>query len=182
MSFTTQELWNNLKGNFILVFDDGEIVTNSRETIYSHYAWGFHKQFPGTPLLKSHHVNSYISKDVRLSSSTHISLLQKILWDTYYAQVNTWVMQPQTVKIVDVLSRMVYEASNNMFNELSHHLENSVVSLDIVDFIEILESPDIKEVLEKVTYDQEYIDNSYKAIQDSLNNNPQLKNNQYPKQ
>ncbi len=33
------ELWERLYGDFIVVFDDGEVEVNERHVIYSHYAW-----------------------------------------------------------------------------------------------------------------------------------------------
>lgn len=177
LSYTTEQLWSLLKGNFTLVMDDGEIETNSKETIYSHFVWELHRKYPGSPLLKQHHVSAYINKDVRLSSNTHITLLAKTLWDCYHAITNTYMMVSNTTHVVDEMAELAYKISNTMFNELSYHLEASVVSLDIVDFIEILESPEIKSVLDNVTYDQAYIDRSYKTIESELNNNKSLRLN-----
>lgn len=164
LSFDTEQLWNNLTGEFILVFDDGEeLLTNSKETIYSHYTWMFHKTYPNTPLLKKHHVSSII-KTGRLSSSTHIKLFASILWDTYRAYNVT-----DSTKFVDELALLLYKTSCNLYNALLYRIENSVVSLDIVDFIEVLEHPSIKDVLSKLEPTQSSIDNAYEVIKYGLN-------------
>lgn len=175
LSYNTEELWTRLKGNFTLVFDDGtEIQTNSRETIYSHFIWVFHKRYPKLPLLKNHHVSSIINSDDRLSSNTHIKLFANVMWDCYYYEFSSWQMQQETQSLVNQLSLLVYQTSNLMYNELSTKLEFTVVSLDITDFIQILEYPEIKTVLEDVSYDQAYIDRSYKTIENALNKNKAL--------
>lgn len=176
LDFNTDQLWDKLKGNFTLVFDDGEIETNSRETIYSHFTWIFHQRYKTTPLLKAHHVSCYISKN-RLSNSTHIDLLQKVMWDCYDAQIPTIFMTPQTQGLVDELARLVYQTSNRMYNELSYNLEHAVASLDIVDFIQVLEHPKIKAVLDNVQESQQYIDDCYKVIDTELRTSLELANN-----
>jgi hypothetical protein len=40
---STEELIERLSGSFILVFDDGELVTNYKETIYSSFIWDYHR-------------------------------------------------------------------------------------------------------------------------------------------
>ena len=176
LSFTTEQLWDNLKGDFTLVFDDGEIQTNSKETIYSHYSWVFHQTYPSTPLLKRHHVQAYITKN-RLSSTTHIELLERSLWDCHDSVAGSIFMTENTQKLVDDLAILAYNTSNKMYNELSTRLESSVVSLDIVDFIQAMEHPSIKAALDNVSFDQEYVDRTYKAINDTLMTSPDLKDN-----
>ncbi len=176
LQFETKELWDKLKGNFTLVFDNGEIETNSRETIYSHFVWIFHKKFPVTPLLKEHHVSAYLGKK-RLSNSTHIEILQKVMWDCYDAVNPSEFMTKDTQAIVDQLAKLVYETSNTMYNELSYNLEHSVVSLDIVDFISVMEHEPIKALLDNEVGSQEYIDTCYKTIETELNNSSRLSKN-----
>lgn len=172
LGFDTEQLWNNLTGSFILVFDDGEeIVTDSRETIYSHYTWVFHKVYPKTPLLKKHHVSSVL-KGERLSSSTHIKLFASVLWDSYRAYPEL-----DSVELVDSLSLLLYQASNNLYNSILARIEDSVVSLDIVDFIDVLENPTIKKVLQEIQPEEKSIENAYNVIKHGLKKDPDLKFN-----
>ena len=63
LQYSTEELIERLSGSFILVFDDGELVTNYKETIYSSFIWDYHRKYPYLPLKKSHHVSSLFKRD-----------------------------------------------------------------------------------------------------------------------
>lgn len=54
--FPPDELWKHITGEFIIVMDDCEFVTNHVETCYSNYVWEFHRRYPDTPFLKEHHL------------------------------------------------------------------------------------------------------------------------------
>jgi hypothetical protein len=152
LGMTTEQLWESLWGEFILVFDDGEIVTNHRETIYSSYAWDLLREFPATPVTMSHHVKTILNGKL-LGSNTHLDLLASVVWDVFDAYEN------DTAVTLDRLAKRTYEIVNHMYNDLSYRLEEYVVSLDITDFVDMLDHPGIIEAkkplydvpLEKVT-------------------------------
>lgn len=169
LNYDTDVLWRELKGKFTLIFDDGfELETNYKETIYSHYTWIFLRQYPEQPLLYEHHIKSVIGKK-SLTSNTHIKLLTKAMWGTfiYYRDNNKFLN-------VDELSKLVYETSNKMYNELSVKLEKYVVSLDIVDFLEVMEIKEIQETFNNPEENQEYINKTYDVIDNVLSNNKLL--------
>ena len=60
LSFTMEQLWETLTGEFTLVFDDGELISNDKQCLYSAYTWEVQRRFPGAPLLKKHHVKDVI--------------------------------------------------------------------------------------------------------------------------
>lgn len=169
--FSVEQLWGNLVGSFTLVFDDGELEVSAKETIYSHYVWEFHRRYPDAPLLKSHHVRSTI-KAGRLGASTHISLIGTVLWDIFdsYPQL-------EKVQFVDDLARLAYQITNKLYNHLTHKLEDSVVSLDIVDFIEILQNPKVKDVLDNIKPTSDDINRAYAALDYALLKDEDLKLN-----
>lgn len=162
---TTHDLWTLLKGKFTLIFDDGEIETNWKETVYSSYVWDMHRQYPETPLLKAHHV-SRILKGRQLGSSTHLKLFS-VVGEAVFA-----AYQHNGTVSMDMIAKLIYQRSNAMYNELSWRLETSVTSIDITDFIEILEHPDVKEIIDNVGITQESIGHCYDAIT-KLVNDPQ---------
>jgi hypothetical protein len=162
LDFETDDLWLNLKGDFILLFDDGEIITNAKMTIYSHYAWVFHKQYPKTPMLKKHHVQTVLGNK-RLAASTHIELISSVLWDSFEAYPEL-----DKVKLVDNLAIMAYKTTNKIYNDLTHKAEDFVVSLDAIDFLNILENPQVKETLSNLEPDHQSIDKAYSVLQTAL--------------
>lgn len=169
--FSVEQLWKDLKGTFTLVFDDGELIATAKETIYSHYVWEYHRQYPKTPLLMGHHVSKII-KNGRLGSNTHISLIGKVIWDTFDSY-----LELDKVQLVDNLAKLAYQTTNRLYNELTHRLESSVVSLDITDFINILENPIVKQVLDNLKPTTQDIDLAYATLNNALTIDDNLKNN-----
>lgn len=180
LGYSTDELWNSICQPFIIVFDDGaELETTDREVLYSSYFWDFHRKYPNTPLLQHHHV-AYVLRGKALTSKTHIELMGLIYWDV----VETY--QLNTPRERDVLSRVVYEITNNMYVDLSYRAESSVVSIDILDFINVTRHPEIKAVMDNLSYGhpgmscdygRSTIEDAYKKLLDVLNNSPDLDGN-----
>lgn len=161
LKYTTAQLWEFLSGNFRIRFDNGEeLETNYRETLYSSYAWDFIREFPNTPILPKHHLRGFIGKDL-VGATTHLKLLGNVAWsvnDAYFKN------DEDGLRSRDYLARRIYELSNEMYNDLIIRLEKYVVSLDISDFIEVLENPKIVELKKNLQPTQESIQFAYKAI------------------
>ena len=203
MNLDVEQAWATLSGEFIVVFDDGEIVTNARETLYSFYAWDFHREYPLTPMLMKHHVRTVLGND-RLGSDTHLQLLGNVMWSTYdaYMQqeiggaaeqpVRSWwhrvknkaravldqylgsPAEPELsvtqleARFRDKLAEKIYRVTNVMYNDLTHKLEEYVVSLDITDFIEVMTHPVVKAANDALVPTQNSIDNTYAIIKKAV--------------
>jgi len=172
LNYTTDQLWEILTGDFTLVFEDGEINTNAKETLYSAYSWRFHKEYPNTPLLMRHHVQHTLAGG-KLGSKTHLKLLGDVMWTTH----DVYIGELDGIELRDTLSRIVYELTNVMYSDLSYRVEADVVSLDIVDFIEIMSYPEVDKVLSNLTPDQASIDRSYAVLTDILTSPDKLPHN-----
>jgi len=172
LQYTTEAIWDILPDAPVrLVFDDRETIdTTGRMVIYSSYFWEAHRRYPNTPLLKKHHVSS-ILKGGYLNKSTHIQLLNVIYWDV----AQTYNLNTPAAR--DDLTKLMYEITNNLYNELSCRLEEYVVTMDLLDFLEVDRQPDIHKALNTVTATDESISQTYKVILDQLYNNPALDHN-----
>jgi hypothetical protein len=174
LTFTTTQLWENLaEGEFILVMDDGEFLTNEKETIYSSYAWDYHRAYPESPLLMRHHVKSII-KEGRSGAGTHLELINNArlsAYDTYKYQC------PDRTALLDVLSRMSYEITNTMYNDLTYRLEAYVTSLDILDFLQISTHPRIKEAFRVMAPTEKGIAQINQAIVQLISEDAELPGN-----
>ncbi len=160
LQYQTRDLFDKLKGNFVLVFDDGEIVTNSKETIYSSYVWDFHRKYPLTPLLIKHHIQFY-SSSKRVGASTHLNVINAALWSTYDVYLPS--VNDKT-KLLDDLAQFAYEVSNNIYNDLTYSLEEYVTSLDITDFIAVTKDPQLVKAMDEMPETQKGIDDIYDLI------------------
>ncbi len=171
LAYTPSQLWSMLTGRIMLVFDDGmEKEHNYKEVLYSSYFWDFHRVYQNTPLLYKHSVQSVL-KGNQLSSDTHIELLNNIFWDVLEAYNSV------RNDIKPMLTKMVFQITNNVYNDLIHMAEKYVTSIDILDFIEVNEHPAVKESFKNLEPTALSIDKSYRTIMDVVNNDPSLNNN-----
>jgi hypothetical protein len=171
LSLSVEQLWNCLIGDFRILFDDGsEITTNYRETLYSAYAWDLLRAYPETPILSHHHVH-HIALKSKFTSRTHIDLLGYIYWDIadHY--------KLYTPESRDHLTKLVYEATNHMFNDLQQRCESFVASIDIMDFISITKHPKVKDVLDNPRHTREYIESTHELMMEFVNKDPDIENN-----
>jgi len=199
LNYTTEQLHDILSDVFILVFEDGELVTNAQATLYSSYAWNFHRMYPLTPLLVSHHINTIV-KENRLGSETHLTLLGNVMWSVYdhYTSLNqpliaqvfkyvrnqdgkkVLITEPQEVsepQFREHLSEMVYKTTNVIYNDLSYRCEADIVSLDITDFLEVSMHPAVQEANDTVEPTQSSIDKTYGVIRTVLLSGKHLPDN-----
>lgn len=172
------QVWEmNGNGRFVMVFDDGELETNWRDTIYSSYAWEFHRRFPKTPLLTRHHV-THVLGGKRLNMKTHLDLLGNTMFSTFDAYMGTPDKpSPDMSEFLSQLKQMTYEATNEIYNSLTRRCEDQVVSIDITDFVKIVRDPDVAKANREVQPDQDSIDATYKTIEKALNESPALAKN-----
>ena len=162
LEYSSIELLSMLTGEFILVFDDNvELITNARETQYSSFGWNFHREYPKTPLLIKHHVKNVINENY-LSSNTHLLLLGTIMWDVYDTYVSK--MDTPEIKFRDKLAKRIYELTNEIYNVFTIHCENHVTSLDILNFIDIINYDKIKNANNAILPTQKSIDETYTVI------------------
>lgn len=138
------DVWRLLKGNFILVMDDGEIETNHKATAYSRVFWEYHRMYPDTPLLLKHHFANVI-KDGDITSSTHREMFDAIVWDVF----DTYKSRGVTL---ETLTRQVYEINTTLYNLKVTELPAYMSSLDIVDLTEILDDPDVVAAKKEVNW------------------------------
>lgn len=177
LAFEVDELWDILTGEFVLCFDDGEIVTNYKETLYSLYSWAFHQKYPKTPLLMKHHVGHFLNER-RLGSNTHLELLGSVMWSTHDAYAADPTFNPAELpQLRDTLSEMIYRTMNTMYNELTHRLEENVVSIDITDFMNVMKHPKVKEIKDNIKPTEASIKDAYDRTTEILRNGIDLPDN-----
>lgn len=170
LNIPVQKLWDGLYGDFTIVFDDGEIETNAKEVIFSHYTWGFHREYPNTPLTKANHIAS-ILKGGRLTNKTHIRLIEVSYWQTFNAYGGYQVI-PQ-----EVMTKLVYDIVNNLYNDLATLLGEFNMFMDITDFIEVMSLDVIKEAFSNAPRNPEGIAQIYGAITKVLKTPEYIPNN-----
>lgn len=175
-NLSIEQTWLSLAGPFILVFDDGqEIQTNHKEVIYSRYFWEFHNNYPGLPILYKHHVQ-HILKGARPGMSTHIKLIQSILWDCadYLEPHHTL---EQMVEVRSRLAELAYNLSNALYNDAVRKLGRYITSLNLLDFHRVFRHPDVVASYERAKPNEESIQDIYHTIDMVLKHKTELRSN-----
>jgi hypothetical protein len=175
-NLSIDQTWLSLAGPFILVFDDGqEIQTNHKEVIYSRYFWEFHNNYPGLPILYKHHVQ-HVLKGARPGMSTHIKLIQSILWDCadYLEPHHTL---EQMVEVRSRLAELAYNLSNALYNDAVRKLGRYITSLNLLDFHRVFRHPDVVASYERAKPNEESIQDIYHTIDTVLKHKAELRSN-----
>jgi len=167
IALTKDQLWALPHADSLeLVFDDGKIKTTVKRTIYCAYMWNVHRRYPKTPLLTRHHMGMD-----RISGKVHSTLLESIYrdwYDTYrgeseYNREDCW--------------KLLYETVNEIYNDFTQRIDDHVATLSILDFMEVLDTPEIRDANQSVVPTQKSIDDTYDVISKSLNEDQSLNNN-----
>lgn len=167
----TEELWDDLPPEFILVDDyNEEFVTNNRKTIYTSYYWDIIRAYPNIKIKRAHHLD-YILEKLPFGAKTH-----RMLIDSFYKDI-AQAYNLNTPSTRDGLNELIYRVNNNAYNELSVRLAAYVTSIDILDFIEVVDIPEIKAAITDTPKTREGIENSYSVTKDALLNSPLLEAN-----
>lgn len=148
-----------------VIFDDGVLDTTIRKTIYSAYMWGMYKTYSKAPALMHHHIG-----DMRMGMDVHLTLLNRVMWDAYDAYGGTLD--------VEEMCRQVYQSINRLYNVMTYNLEEYITTLSILDFVEVTEHPEIKEIIANTEPTSFSIENyCYPAARKVLLSDPSLKHN-----
>lgn len=172
--FNTRELFEFLEGDLTLIFDDGQILkTNSKEVVYTSFAWELIRQYPNTPLLKDSYVQTLL-KNKPLQSKTHLTMFNKILWSV----VDTY---GETKQLVDTLAKLAYQQINEMHNLFVSELGAYVLTLDIVDYIDFMEDPQVSQFINNVGDTENDISDCYSGILENIENTSRFTDNSLAK-
>lgn len=166
LTMSRDEVWALPDGPMTLIFDDGELETTNRRTIYCSYVWDIHRNYPKTPLLKKHHMGME-----RISARVHLNLLgtsYESCFRTYrdddgFDRENVW--------------KLIYVIVNDIYNDFIQKVDAYVSTLNVLGFLEALEDPAIKEANDTVQPTQKSIDKTYDTIKTALMESDSLKHN-----
>lgn len=164
MNLSAEEIWNFGDERFIMIFDDGELETTTRRSIFSWYHWEAHRTYPKTPLRICHHMGSK-----PLSSDTACNILSAVARDIH--ETYGWTINRETVW------KIFYEISNKTYNVFTEELEEYHTSSNILDYLEIFDHPSIQEANAAVRPTQNSLDDTYEKISEVMYHCQELSHN-----
>lgn len=154
-----------------VMFEDNVAVkSKAKKIIVSSYFWNIFRHYNKAKVTSKHHID-HVLKGSPLTADTHINMLTIINRDIELE----YNLHLPTDK--EHLLAMIHDVSNQIFNELSVLSETHVPSIDILDFIEVIEHPVIKKVNAETTDDPLSIQKNYETVLATIANDPTLKHN-----
>ena len=169
---TTADLLIHLPKRFILVFDDGDgFQTTRKKTYFSSYFWDVLRAYPNTPILGRHHVHSILKETGLLNAGVQLQLSEEIVRDV----IETYQLDSPEER--EPLNRMLYVVSNNIHNIVAQDAERYVAPIDILDAIELMDHPEIRNAVAIATPHQAAMENIDRAVGFAIKNDPSMRNN-----
>jgi hypothetical protein len=149
---------------FVLAFDDGEIVTNTRRTIMSHAHWDIGRQYTKTPLLKHHHIGDKpLGQDILLDVLSNYARDVHNAYGADYDREDLWLT--------------IYRNVNSVYNTFIVHCEAYMTTSDILDYLEIYDHPEVVAANAEVVGTQSSLDDTYDRLTAALTSSPELQHN-----
>jgi hypothetical protein len=157
------EVWNLPDIPYTLVFEDGiESEVNKKHIIFNRYCWDMFALYPQTPITHTCNIVHILNGEF-YNADTHIKLLETIFKHICeYNNLHAYVYK-------EPLLKLTYQIVNNIYNEIVQRVSSSVFTIDAVDFIEVIKSPEIVEIHKNIKPVPESVDRAYKLIKQTLN-------------
>ena len=170
LNYTRQAILE-LPTDITIIFDDGfEWQTRNKSVIYTDLFWRLFRLYPDTPIL-GHHFVDVILKGKPLTAKTHITLLENITKSIYHTYNLRTPLDREPVLPI------IYQITNEVYNEITQLAEPNVTTIDILDFTQIVDYEKVKIATSIVTGSEASIRHCYDIVTDIIKNDPYLDNN-----
>ena len=156
---TTEVLFDGLKTNLIVVFEDGELELTSREIIFNSVVWDIFKKLPELPIRKRHSITEHYENGFFNAGS-----LRKLMETIFKDVVDNYVWEQ---KDRSILNSFLYEKFqiiyNDIYNKIICKAQEYSISIDVTDFTELQCNDEILGSMVKVKEEKSYdaIKNAY---------------------
>ena len=156
LAMSTAQLWAMPDRPFILEFDDGDLETDTRLTQYSWYTMVFNRLYPQAPVYKRYHIGK-----ARIGMRTTAELIETSLFET-----KDWFDERGEGHLLDLdaARQVVYDTFQDIYNDFTWNVPQSVSSICILDFIDIVTHPKIKEINDNTKPSPNSIEHTYSAV------------------
>lgn len=168
-SLNNNALWAIPDGKIVVRCDDGDFITTTHRMRYTVFLIrDFYELYPLTATRTGH----MLANGRRIGKMVHANLLNTVVWDVF----DTYTQRGQEVD-TEHLAQLAYQGTNRLYNEMSYKLAAHVQSLSILDFIDVIHHPKIKEAQEKIQPTTSSIERVYNTIIGVLKDPVELPNN-----
>lgn len=152
------EVYSLPKGDYVITYEDGVTTVVPQEYLeFDRCFWDLYHYFPNTPIVSQGTIASVIG-DGYYNGST----IEKICNVIYKHICEYNDLRRYSSK--EELSRGVYIAFNNFFNEFILNASPSQATVDITDFVNFVKLPAMQEIKKHYDNSPESINNAYKLV------------------
>jgi len=162
---------DSLPNQFTLRFPDNSIVKATKnKMIYTNFFWDVLRKYPLIPISKDFYVDEVLGGDP-LTGSTHTALIDKI----YVAFLEAYNVTDPIEK--EGILEDFYTLTVRLQNELPKYTSTHVTTIDILDFIELVDHPVISEQIDKTINTYKSINECYDVVRDVVYNDCNFRHN-----
>lgn len=152
-----ETIWALPDRKICVVFEDGtEMIAHSRSTIFSWYSWRFFRMDPSFKILPEHHFGNRT-----LTKKAQLSFMGKCMTDVIQHVRHTTGID---IYAIQGFWKAVYEAQNELYNDMTYQLEEYVTTMSALDIVEALDHPEIKEANSKLQPTEGSIRRTHEAV------------------
>lgn len=159
LALSREEVYALPDGLYKVSYEDG--VVNLIPKVFLEFDrtfWDLYSLFPNTPLISDGTIYGVIGDSGYYNGGTIIKCI-----DTIYRHICEF-NNLRRYSTKEELSRMVYITFNNFFNEFILNASESQATVDITDFVNFIELPEMQEIKEQYDNSPASINNAYKLI------------------
>lgn len=160
-----------LPDTFVVKYDDSvECPTTRNRFILTDMLLMMIDLYPKTPISHRYRIEHFL-KDKMLNRSTVNDALTTIMKDCWY--INRLTKQEE----MEMLTRAATDISHHIANVMYVMTEEYVMSMDILDFLELSHHPILKKIFESIEPNDNSIKQAYRDTLDFLMNDPGISDN-----
>lgn len=171
LKMTPQQILKSFPKTVDVIYDDGiKVTSTSRKLVYSWFIWEFHRRYSILPLHHEHHVDSVLNGQL-LSSNTHIDMFTRICKQLIL--VHNLSSHAEKEYILEI----IYYITNQLHNELPKLAGRYVMTLDILDILELSQDERVLEMKEKMESKTDSIEKFYNSAHKVILDDPKYRSN-----
>ena len=166
--FSNDELWAIPDGLVEVIYDNGTVTTTTRRMLYTTILLRhFYNKWPQVRTSTTHDLGRR-----RIKKMTHADVMTAPFWDVF----DTYQGTPTPVD-AEQLCEAAYDATNDLYNVLTYRCEAYVRTISILDFMDVIGHPRIKEAQSQIRPTEASLEEVGTVITQTLRDPKELRGN-----
>lgn len=175
LKFTPKELFDGLKTNVIVRFDDGDVPLTAREIIINRFIWDVFTYFKEMPIYSKYDITKYYTNGIFTAGSltTILEVLFKDIVDIYVRPTHSRAV------LNDYFFEKCQDIYNDIYNVVICQCWDYCTSIDVIDFLQIQFQNELIGSIKDLnkTKDESGVEKVYKTLDRVIMTYESLKNN-----